>query len=75
MVETDVIMRYIRVFSELAGQIKHASNKRVLIEIALIKLNKPQMENDTATLINRISIFGKQNGKGGFCGKGSGACN
>lgn len=69
MVETDVIMRYIRVFSELAGQIKYASNKRVLIEIALIKLNKPQMENDTASLINRISILENKMEKGDFVAK------
>ena len=72
MVETDVIMRYIRVFSELAGQIKYASNKRVLIEIALIKLNKPQMENDTASLINRISILENKMEKGDFYGNESG---
>ena len=69
MVETDVIMRYIRVFSELAGQIKYASNKRVLIEIALIKLNKPQMENDTASLINIISILENKMEKGDFVAK------
>ena len=39
MVDTDVIMRYIRIFSELAGQIKYSSQKRVLIEIAFIKFN------------------------------------
>lgn len=69
MVETDVIMRYIRVFSELAGQIKYASNKRVLIEIALIKLNKPQMENDTGSLINRISVLEKKIEEGDFVTK------
>lgn len=69
MVETDVIMRYIRIFSELAGQIKYASNKRVLIEIALIKLNKPQMENDTGSLINRISVLEKKLENGDFVAK------
>ena len=37
MVNVDVIMRYIRILSELSGQIKYSSQKRVLIEIALIK--------------------------------------
>ena len=41
MVNVDVIMRYIRILSELSGQIKYSSQKRVLIEIALIKLAKP----------------------------------
>ena len=35
MVNVDVIMRYIRILSELSGQIKYSSQKRVLIEIAL----------------------------------------
>ena len=37
-------MRFIRIFSELSNQIRYASQKRVLIELALIKLTKPQME-------------------------------
>ena len=71
MVETDVIMRYIRVFSELAGQIKYSSQKRVLIEIALIKLNKPAMENDSGSLMNRISILEKKIESGAIIAKGT----
>lgn len=44
MIEGETLMRYIRIFSELSGQLRYASQKRVLIEIALIKLTKPQME-------------------------------
>ena len=44
MIESDVIMRYIRIFSELSGQLKYAPQKRVLIEIALIKLCRPANE-------------------------------
>lgn len=60
MVDTDVIMRYIRIFSELSGQIKYSSQKRVLIEIALIKLTKPAMENDISSLNNRMAIVEKK---------------
>ena len=60
MVDTDVIMRYIRIFSELSNQIKYSSQKRVLIEIALIKLTKPAMEPDISSLNNRISIMEKK---------------
>ncbi len=35
------LMRYIRIFSELSGQLRYASQKRVLIELALIKLTNP----------------------------------
>ena len=51
------LMRYIRVFSELSNQIRYASRKRVLIEIALIKLCKPEMEVNLDAVINRIKIL------------------
>lgn len=57
MVETEVLMRYIRIFSELSNQIKYSSQKRVLIEIALIKLNKPAMETDVSSLLNRMALI------------------
>ena len=60
MVNVDVIMRYIRILSELSGQIKYSSQKRVLIEIALIKLAKPAMERDVSSLNNRITILEKK---------------
>ena len=41
MIEPEVLMRYIRIFSDLANQVKYSSQKRILIEIALIKLCKP----------------------------------
>lgn len=54
MVDMDRIIRYIRIFSELAGQIRYASQKRILVEIALIKLCKPDMEITDDSLIDRI---------------------
>ena len=57
MVETEVLMRYIRVFSDLSNQIKYSSQKRVLIEIALIKLNKPAMDTDVSSLLNRMALI------------------
>ena len=54
MIEMDRIIRYIRIFSELAGQIRFASQKRILVEIALIKLCKPAMETNREALVDRI---------------------
>lgn len=54
LIEMDRIVRYIRIFSELAGQIRYASQKRILVEIALIKLCKPEMETSEDALIDRI---------------------
>lgn len=54
MVENDIIMRYIRVMSELSGQIRYATQKRILVEVALIKLCRPSMETDTSSLVDRV---------------------
>lgn len=53
----DVIMRYIRIFSELSSQIKYSSQKRVLVEIAIIKLTRPSMEKNYDSLIQRIETL------------------
>ncbi len=54
LIELDRIIRYIRIFSELSGQIKYASQKRILVEIALIKLCKPAMETTQEALLDRV---------------------
>ena len=54
MIELDMLLRYIRVFSELSGQMKYATQKRVLLEVALIKLCVPAMETNQDTLLDRI---------------------
>ena len=48
------ILRYIRIFSELSGQIRYATQKRILVEIALVKLCKPSMETSPDALLERI---------------------
>ncbi|MEG1947837.1 MAG: DNA polymerase III subunit gamma/tau [Lachnospiraceae bacterium] len=55
MIEAPQLMRYIRVFSELSNQIRYATQKRVMMEIALIKLCKPEMEEDYGSLIQRMN--------------------
>lgn len=55
MVDGERLMRFIRIFSELSSQLRYASQKRVLIEIALIKLTKPQMEQNLDSILQRLS--------------------
>lgn len=54
MADMDRIVRYIRIFSELSGQIRYASQKRILVEIALIKLCKPEMEVNQEAVLDRL---------------------
>ncbi|HCM92805.1 MAG TPA: DNA polymerase III subunit gamma/tau, partial [Lachnospiraceae bacterium] len=72
-VDTDRVMRYIRIFSELSGQIRNATQKRVLVEIAIIKLCRPGMETDTGSLLDRIRAIEEKLEKGDFAlNEGSG---
>ena len=64
MVDTSTLMRFIRVLSELSGQIRYSTQKRVLVEVALIKLCRPQMETDTTSLLERIRTLEQKLEKG-----------
>lgn len=54
MADMELIVRYIRIFSELSGQIRYAAQKRILVEIALIKLCKPEMETNQEAILDRL---------------------
>lgn len=64
MIETDMLFRFIRVFSELSGQLNYATQKRVLLEVALIKLCVPAMETKADTLLDRIRVMEEKIEKG-----------
>jgi len=51
----ETLMRYIRVIAELVGRMRYSSQKRVLLELAVIRLMTPQQEPDTDALLERIS--------------------
>lgn len=61
-VKTDgnTLMRYIRVFSDLSSQLRYASQKRVLLEVALIRLTHPAMEPDLDSVLQRIHQLEEQ---------------
>ena len=50
----NTLMRYIRVLSELSNQLRYASQKRVMGEVALIKLTRPSMEPDMDSVLQRL---------------------
>lgn len=62
MIDIGMLIRYIHILSDLSNQIRYASQKRVLVEIALIKLCRPQMDSvqDMTTISARISAIEKQ---------------
>ncbi len=60
LAKAETLMRYIRVFSELSSQIRYASQKRVLVELAFIKLTKPQMEHSYDSIMERLNKIEEQ---------------
>ena len=57
MVDVETLMRYIRIFSELSSQIRYSTQKRVLVEIALIKLCRPAMETNLDSVLDRLRVL------------------
>ncbi|WP_101876659.1 DNA polymerase III subunit gamma/tau [Lachnoclostridium edouardi] len=54
LTHVETLMRYIRVFSDLSNQIRYAVQKRVLIELAFIRLTKPAMEENYDSILQRL---------------------
>lgn len=65
-ITADQAMRYIRILSELSNQIRYAANKRVLVELAIIKMCRPEMESGEDTLVARIRELEKKLESGDF---------
>ena len=61
-IDDGLLMRYIRVLSDLLNDIKHATQKRIKAEVAFIKLCRPSMEreNDVIELTARVSTLENQ---------------
>lgn len=55
--ETDALIRYINIFSDTSANIKYAVQKRIVLELAVIKLCKPEMETDYSALLDRVRVL------------------
>ena len=60
MIDSHTLIRYIRIFSDLTNQLKYATQKRVLLEVTLIKLCRPAMDQNKDALLDRIRAIEKQ---------------
>lgn len=60
------LMRYIRVLSELSNQMRYASSKRVLLELTIIRLAHPEMEQTTDAVLQRLNTLETQLKQGTF---------
>ena len=60
LINMDTLLRYIKDFSELAGSMKFATQKRVLFEVALIKACTPAMDKSDDALGERLRAVEKK---------------
>lgn len=56
-IDTDALIRYINIFSDTSANIKYAVQKRIVLELAVIKLCKPEMETDYSALLDRVRVL------------------
>ena len=57
LIDEETLMRYIHVLSELSGEIRFSAQKRILVEMALIRLCRPQMDTDLSGILDRIRVL------------------
>lgn len=55
--DMNFLMRSIRIFSEMSNQIRYATQKRITLELGVIKLTTPQMETDITSVLERIRVL------------------
>ena len=67
-IDTDALIRYINIFSDTSANIKYAVQKRIVLELAVIKLCKPEMETDYSALLDRVRVLEQklENGAAGL---------
>ena len=66
LTDENELMRFIRIFSDLQGQLKYSTAKRVMVEMALIRICRPQMETGNDALLSRIRDLEKKLESGQF---------
>lgn len=52
----EAILRYIHILSELTSTLRYSLQKRILLEVALIRMCKPQTDTDNESLSERIRV-------------------
>lgn len=56
----ETLMKYIRILSELSNEMRYSVNKRVLLEVAMIKMCTPKMEQDLTAILQRLTDLERQ---------------
>lgn len=59
-ISIDTLIRYLNILQELSGKMRNSTMKRVTLEMALIKMCRPEMEQDYSALLARMEKLEKK---------------
>lgn len=65
-ISEDTLIRYIRVLGDLSNQLRFAAGKRVVAEVGLLRLCRPQMQTDRLSLAERLDRLEEKLSSGAF---------
>ena len=65
------LIRYISILSELSNRIRYSSQKRILVEVELIKMARPETKDDYDSILDRIRVLEKKLESGSFVSNGA----
>ncbi|WP_058486969.1 DNA polymerase III subunit gamma/tau [Defluviitalea phaphyphila] len=63
-IDGNTIFRWIKIFSELSNDLKYADQKRILLEVTVIRICQPIMDDSNHSLIDRIKLIEEKLEKG-----------
>lgn len=67
--DEETLIRYITILSELSNRIRYATQKRILIEMELIRLARPDTDTDLSGVLDRIRKLEQKLENGYVAGK------
>lgn len=65
-VTREALMRYIRIVAELINRMRYSSQKRVLLELEVIRMLTPQMETNNDSILERIGKLEERIANGNY---------
>ncbi len=66
VIDQETLMRYIRIFAQLSDEMRLAVQKRVLFEMAIIRICRPGMETDQQSVLERVRVLEEKLENGTF---------
>ena len=57
LADPETVIRFLRIFSEVYGQLRSSAQRITVIEMALVRMARPEADADTGALLQRIDLL------------------